>query len=644
MLARIAGVGAALWIAVGAIAGTVVGASMGAGTAAAGPVDKSALREYARQKRPDRVEMETRRLEQLHPDWKPPADLWTARPSGPDEAPLWELFETGDLVRLHKAIAARQAAEPDWQPSDDLLDKIKTSELRAAIFAAAAGAKWAEVGKLADDNGLGGGTSDVELLWVVAEAFARTERATDAANLYKFVLKTRTDINERTATIQKALALLSMADAEKLIAMGRVGPDGKSEFDVIRVDIARARIAAFLRNDPAKTVDAADLAAVEAAARQAPDAGQPRLLAWYAYRLGRLDAALDWFKLSLDREGDAMTAHGLALTMLKLGSRRDAEEVAYKWREQLANNMILFIDILETDLTKEVPPYVEPERLARYAQVTLKTQSGEGAQGLAWYAYNSCQFQTAHEWFTRAVAWFPKEATVYGYGLTLQRLGKHHDLVEIANRYDGVFPRVVGLLFRNDYIHPPTPCEIRAHPELAARVKLRPDPNMTDTGYIPAGAGYTQTALPATKTKVAAGDPFAGRRIARADFPISVNPENPLRFALRGGTPADRASHIGQFRTDGPFSPLRLARRVPGAEAMPYERYGVTLLPAYNGVSAVSFHAGAYRAAANGTMWAEENTPPARDAALAPARDAAITAARGASMAPTSSLRAWPSP
>ena len=629
MFARI--VDAGRWVAVRAIvatvvAGTVVASIVVASVAVAGPVDESALREYARQKRADRVEIETRRLQQVHPDWKPPADLWTARPSGPDEASLWELFESGDLVRLHKAIAARQAAEPDWQPSDDLLDKIKTSELRAAIFAGAAAGKWAVVGRLADDNGLGGGTSDIELLWVVAEAFARTERASEAAALYEFVLKNRTDARERTATIQKALALLAMADAEKLIAMGRVGPDGKSEFDVIRVDIARARIAAFLRNDPAKSVDAADLAWVEAAARQSSDAGQPRLLAWYAYRLGRLDTALDWFKLSLDRQGDAMTAHGMALTMLKLGSRRDAEEVAYTWREQLSNNMILFIDILETDLTKQVPPFVEPERLARYAQVTLKTQSGEGAQGLAWYAYNSCQFETAHQWFARAVAWFPREGTVYGYGLTLQRLGKHHELVELANRYDGIFPRAVGLLFRDDYIHPPTPCEIKAHPQLAARIKLRPDPDMTDAGYIPAGAGYTQTALPTPKTKSAAADPFAGRRIARADFPIPVNPENPLRFPLRGGTPPDHASRIGQFHTDGPFSPPRLARRVPGAEAMPYERYGVTLLPAYNGGTAVSFHAGAYRAAANGTMWAEENAPPSR----------------GASMAPTSSLRASP--
>jgi hypothetical protein len=61
MLARI--VGAASWVAVGAIAGTVIASAV-----VAGPVDESALREYARQKRADRVEMETRRLERLHPE------------------------------------------------------------------------------------------------------------------------------------------------------------------------------------------------------------------------------------------------------------------------------------------------------------------------------------------------------------------------------------------------------------------------------------------------------------------------------------------------------------------------------------------------------------------------------------------------
>ena len=77
------------------------------------------------------------------------------------------------------------------------------------------------------------------------------------------------------------------------------------------------------------------------------------------------------------------------------------------------------------------PPYIEPARLARYAAVTMESASGEGAQGLGWYAYNSCQFDVARFWFERAVAWFPKEATVYGYVLTLRRLRKHKEALEL---------------------------------------------------------------------------------------------------------------------------------------------------------------------------------------------------------------------
>ncbi len=588
----------------------------------AGPVDETALREYVRQQRPDRVELETRRLERLHPDWKPPADLWTARPSGPDEAPLWELFERNDLVGLRKAIAQRQSEEPGWRPSGDLTDKIKTRELRAALFARGAAGRWAEAAKLADDNGLSGGTSDIELLWIVAEALARTERSKEASALYQFVLTNRTVPAERIATVQKALATLSMAEAEKLIAMGKVGPDGRSEFDAIRLDITRARISAILRNDPGNAVQPADVAALEDVARpSAAGAGDARLLAWYDYRLGRFDAALEWFKTSLAREGDAMTAHGLALTMLKLGMRRDAEDVAYTWREQLSNNMILFIDILETDLTKEIPPYIEPARLARYAQVATKTQSGEGAQGLGWYAYNSCQFETAHEWFARAVAWFPKEATLYGYGLTLQRLKKRHELVELVNRYDGLFPRVVGLVFRDDYIHPPTPCEVKAHPQLASRT----------------AAPYWQP----TKFKLSAADPYAGHRIARTDFPVAVPPENPLRYALRGGTLLDRTSQFGQpYRVEEPFKPPLKARRVPGAEAMPYERFGLSLLPGYNGETTLSFHAGAYRTAAKGTVWAEENSGAGRDTPQAATPPQPSTAPQASLASPPVRLRA----
>ena len=143
-----------------------------------------------------------------------------------------------------------------------------------------------------------------------------------------------------------------------------------------------------------------------------------------------------------------MIAHGLAHTLRRLGMVREAEEVAYAWREPLVNNVILFIDLLETDLTRQVPPYIEPERIARYAQVTLNTASGEGARALAWYAYNSCQFDAALEWFQRGVAWLPKEATVYGYALTLHAsqgltVTRTHGLANDALRKEPVGPALI---------------------------------------------------------------------------------------------------------------------------------------------------------------------------------------------------------
>jgi tetratricopeptide (TPR) repeat protein len=579
----------------------------------AAPVDESALREYARQNRADRVEMETRRLERLHPEWKPPADLWTSRSSGPDEAPLWDLYEAGDLDRLRKAIAERQSEETGWQPSDDLMEKIRDKEVRAAIRDRAARGKWVEVAQLAGDNGLVGGTTDIELLWIVAEAFARTGRESEAAALYKSVLEGRADSGERVGTVLKALATLPMAESETLIKMGQAGTQGRNEFDIIRTDITRARMSAFLRNDSSNMVEDSDLAAFEEFARQSPDANQAGLVAWYAYRRGQFDAALEWFKFSIAHRGDAMVAHGMALTLLKLGLRREAEEVAFTWHEQLANNAILFIDVLETDLTREVPPHIEPARIARYAQVTMKTQSGEGAQGLAWYAYNNCEFETAMEWFQRAVAWFPKQDTVYGYALTLQRLNRHREFIEIVNRYDGLFPKVVGLVFKDDLYHPPNPCDRNSVAQMAGSrlsagrgvIADRSTASIgQDAGHAPGGGGAARP--------VGSSDPAAifraMRRVARADFPVTVAPENPLRFATRGSIALDRGRPMQAFRNDHPVSRTLIARRVPGVDVMPYERLGIALLPAWDGATTVKIRSASYYSAAVGTIWAEESS------------------------------------
>ncbi|MGX7707895.1 hypothetical protein [Methylobacterium sp. Gmos1] len=540
-----------------------------------GMVDESALRYYASQKQTARMRAEIARLKRLYPGWTEPPDLDSLQPSPPEEAPLWDLFTAGRLQDLRAAINARRSIDPSWQPSEELGRKLRRAEFRSSI-AAAAGRNPEEVVALyrADPGALD--PADVESIWTIADDLAATGAGEDAFNLYKSVLDGNADTGARLATIQKAMAHIKMEQAERLIAMGRQDPSGASEFEPIRLDITRARIAAFLHDEPAQTPTLPDLTAFQAYARKIAEPSQTGLLGWYAYKRRQFREALEWFKMAIARGGDAMVAHGLAHTLRELNMMREAEEVAYAWRERFVGNELLFVDLLERKLTLASPPYIEPARIERYARVVNATTSGEGAQGLAWYAYNSCQFDAALEWFQRAVAWMPSESTVFGYALTLQRLRRQRPYLEVVNRYDGLFPKVVELLFRESQGGPPLPCAAqattagtgRAAPAAANTVRPEPPPSY---GRVPRpdapGAGGRTEAVPPA--------------VQRGEFPLAVPLDNPLRYPAAGVGQAPAGAYAREPVVPAP--PL-VARRVPGAGAMPYERYGYTLLPGYNGL------------------------------------------------------------
>lgn len=568
--------------------------------------DETALRYYAQQKQTARVEAETERLRRRHPGWQPPADLWTAEPGGEDEEVFWELFSAGRLAELRAALDARAKAEPGWQPSKVLRTRLAQRELRLSALDHAKAGRWTELAVLADARRTERDEADIELAWAVAEAFARTDRADEAAALLRRAMEAPgSGPDERRNTVLKAMALLPMAEVEPMLASAKPG-----EFDAIAIDITRARISARLHDEPNIAISAAELAAFAAYAEKAPEADQPGLVAWYAYKRRDFSEALAWFKRAIGRGGDAMIAHGLAHTLRELGLMREAEEVAYAWREPLVNNTLLFVDLLERDLTREIPPPIEPERLRRYAEVTAQTASGEGAQALAWYAYNNCQFDTALAWFSRAVAWFPKEATVYGYALALRRMKRQRAFIETVNRYDGLFPKVVDLLFQAPQDRP-MPCE---KAELAPFAEARGAPS----GYLDL-AGYGEGRVRRGQVPDP-GDVAAGRHgtpaIRRSDFPIAVLMENDQRFAPSAGGLAEGASDP---RWSGrPIGrPPTVARRVPGVGAMPYERFGFSLLPGFDGTDAPSDPTAAERPAPLGTLWSEQRNGPAPDDAAA---------------------------
>jgi tetratricopeptide (TPR) repeat protein len=623
--------------------------SSGAGASAAAldmrprhEVDESALRYYASQKDRARVDAETRRLRALYPDWTPPEDLWSVAEQGPaDEAPLWELFSADRIDELQAIIAERKRVDPSWTPSRDLDVKLRRKVARRTVVALWNDKKWKELVAYAQADPLVAEIGDVDILWALAEGFANAKQRAGALAILATILRTSADPDERIGTLHKAIANLPMADVETLIAMGRKGADGKNEFDVILVDIARARISAYLHEERAEPIVEGDLKAFEAYARAAKDADQPGLVAWYLYKTEDFKGALDWFKLALSKGGDSMIAHGLAHALRELGHFRETEEVAYAWRGKLINNRILFVDILERDLTREIPPYIESERLARYGRVAVEDASGEAAQGLAWYAYNSCQYDVALEWFERAMAWLPKQETVYGYALTLRKLKKDKEFLDVVNRADGLHPKVVELLFPEERYRPPTPCEVASWDEQrwwdafaaqnpwiaqqkndAAAENARPLPGRLgvaaivrhgDGPYTAGYEGFVQNALhdplgryswgvvtgptglvhPQRKPENATFHPPAFQQVALPTpeaFPLAVLPENPLRFAalpapdaVEAARPAPALGYplavSAQFAPEPYRGPYPIiARRVADVGAMPYEKFGGVVL------------------------------------------------------------------
>lgn len=583
--------------------------------------DESALRYYVALNQTNRANVEIQRLARLYQGWVPPVDLFDMDMSSRDEDVLWDLFSADRLTELRLAIDNRRRDDPAWQPSRDLTTKLRRKELRLRIVAFWKDGRWQDLVDYIKNDGYDDDT-DVDLLWTVAEAYAKTKQTANAVGVYRSILTASQDPQARLATIQKAMALLRMADVEALIAMSRTKPDGTSEFQPIMVDIVRQRISAFLHDERTAPIPTNELALFQDFARAAEEPDQPGLVAWYYYKTKAYRDALEWFKVALERGGDAMIAHGLAHSLRSLDMRRETEEVAFAWREPLVNNLILFIDILERDLTMENPPFIEPERLARYARVTMDVASGEGAQGLGWYAYNSCQYPVALEWFQRAMAWFPKEATAYGYAMTLKKMKRQKEFVEVVNRWDGLFPQLVDIIFPDGLYHPPTACDIQAAMQLAPAQQATRGAygqQLTVPGATPGmqgGYGVPQSPMaaygqPAQAMPMPQYQQPQALKIDPKEFPLAVDPENPLRYVAA-------ISGVRAGAAPPPFYPPAMlhepwrgprslvANRVTGVGAMPYERYGFALLPGWSGQAAASNPTHKLQVAPAGTLWAME--------------------------------------
>lgn len=420
-------------------------ASPTAGADAPPEVDDGALRYFLQQGDARRAQAEMQRLHRLYPNWEPPANLFDPNaPMPSDVQPIWDLYGAGDYAAARRAIADRQAAEPGWTPPADLLAALDQVGERQRLLNAADAEQWETVLSIADGAPSMLTCDNIEVLWRVAEAFARTGSEQRAVDAETYIVENCPGAAPKVAALQKALAFLPLARVEALLARASDPPAADPAFDVVRLEIARRQVSAA-NDDPSQTAPADALARLGAAAQADGGAADALLLGFYAYRHGDAQGATGWFLYALQRGGGAKAAEGYVLAMQDLGRQIEAEPVAYEWRNAGRENMAAYLTAITTALTTGDAARIEQPLLDRFSRAVAEQRSPLGAQALGWYAFNAGQPDVAADWFSASLAWHPSEVAAYGLGLVYRALDDGPAFQDVLRTWVASFPRLPEL-------------------------------------------------------------------------------------------------------------------------------------------------------------------------------------------------------
>ena len=409
-------------------------------------VDESALRYFASRGDKARLQAEISRLQTLYPNWKPPADP-LAIPQNSDKQleAMWQLYSEGRYAELRKAIADRQTAEAGWQPPADLLERLEIAEARTRLINASDLKQYATVIDIGSKTPSLLTCSDIDILWRVAEAFIRTDRAARGQDAYKYILRSCANPQERLATIQKASALLSYQPMQDLLALEKPDGNGGREFDSIRTDLAR-RFVAQGNDDPKLTVAQDYLSQIERVARSQGLASDDSLLGWYYLRRSNYSDAEQWFHAAHDKEDSATISQGLALVLIADHKPQEAEEVMYKWRNESKDAMATYLAATANLMALQPPPNLSEDVLGRMASELVKQKYVPTAQQFGWYARSLNQPAAAARWFETALRWKPDdEPSAYGLAITRNQLNDRQGVAEVQRLWAGRSQRIAVL-------------------------------------------------------------------------------------------------------------------------------------------------------------------------------------------------------
>ncbi|MGV8938585.1 MAG: hypothetical protein ACOH2J_15815 [Allorhizobium sp.] len=410
-------------------------------------VELAALYYYAQLDQKQRVERETQRISLKFPDFVVPGDLYRkADETIVDETSLWRLYDMDDYAGIQREITRLAAANPGWEPSVDFSEKLLRRKLRYDMTQAVKAKDWAGViaaGKDLDPQV----DQDVDILWMLIDAYKSSEMATAAAPVYRGILF-RKDADRFSddvilTTLQKAVEVFPASEMRQVMHILSASPDLGARMQVLTLDLMRREIADYT----AGLVDAAEptpvtLLTVRRAADASGDAKDQLLLGWYYLKAKQYQEAETWFDRSIASSSSAEALKGLVLTLAADGRAEEAFGQTVAHLDLAATDGGSFLGSLSYAFQAEGGAAVTPPVAKAFADAIQSAQSPAHAEMLGWYAYNARQFDVAAAWFGKSFEWKPSAVSLKGQALTLiqQKDGKALD--ELRRQYESLYPQV----------------------------------------------------------------------------------------------------------------------------------------------------------------------------------------------------------
>ncbi|WP_168801331.1 hypothetical protein [Rhizobium rhizophilum] len=403
-------------------------------------VDETALRYYAQTRDLKRLGAELRRLKTLYPDWDAPEDLFDT-PTNISEQPLWDIFGSGDFVRVRTEMAKLQSENPNWKPSQELLDKLALAETRKLMERSHAQRNWGQVVTLAEGSPQLMVCAEMNTMWITAEALAQSRDFVRAFDLYKYIVTTCEDPIERLSTVQKASLLLPEAGTRSLVALGNVLSDGSGEFDDVSFDLVRRKMGLIAQgNGPATALTMEELQRFSDYVQRSFSAADAELFGWFYYGQQSWEASYHWFVSATRMTTSPKSVEGVILTLRNLQHRDEALQLARQSATLTPELKKIYIELVSAGLTdQESPLSTDDSELKTFETYVFEQKSALGAQALAWHRLESKQTKEASRLFQQSVEWEATEGGVVGLAVLASRAKSWGRVAAIKKEYGAKF-------------------------------------------------------------------------------------------------------------------------------------------------------------------------------------------------------------